>query len=590
VQVDSVKYYSCGTGTVDDDSMLVYFDQAIDDDHSATAACSAFSVIGLGSIQNATLRTGSTVDDNILVIDMTGTDEVLSHDRTRLVLVPNAIRTLSGGSSVTDTTSVQTFNVYNKRLAATYQTIQQAIANAQSNDTIAITDAGFYSDTLSFSNAPLIVGIGAQRPVIKYNGSGMDNHDAWQGHDLMVYHSRWMQAGPVFRNICWDGVSANNDTASTFAFLGSGNVESCSLKSAYIYFHSAGVSVVKDCDISGKGFKWANGQSSSKVVHNLFHNITAPSGYGALLAYSAKNTRIERNEFRNNTGVALYLRAADNNTIANNLIHNNSGQAVFQYSTIDADLPVWNRYINNTICNNSGGGLELDSMCLVVNNIVYNNSSWDIKKNTKAQVSATMIKYNLADTTGSGLDGLISGVTNIVDTTNPLFVSSTDFHLQSSSPCVNFTDFNADSAQYYGVTVDLEGNTRPLPSGTNLDAGAFEQGGGSPKAVTQPLLVLAGGGEQQLIRGVQPNPFKMTTEISYRVISTDNFKVPTRVAVFDIYGNLVRRLVDECLPAGDYRAIWDGKNKAGKIVGNGIYYCKIQTGEKSESIRVMVIR
>jgi parallel beta-helix repeat protein len=571
---------------MDDDSMLVYFDKAIDDDHSATAACSAFSVLGLGSLQNATLRTGSVVDDNILVIDMTGTDEVLSHDRTRLVLVPNAIRTLSGGSSVTDTITVQTFNVYNKRLAAAYQTIQQTIPTALSSDTITVTDAGYYTDTLHFNTAPLVVGVGARQPVIKYNGTGMDNFSAWMGHDLMVFYSQYMATGPVFRNLCWDGVSENGDTASTFAFLGSGNVESCSLRCAYIYFHSAGVSVVRDCDISIRGFKWANGQSASKVCHNLFHDITASSGSGALMVYGGKNTRIERNIIRNINGTAVYLRGADNNTFSNNLVVNNSGRAVFQYSTIDADLPTGNRYINNTICNNTGGGLELDSMCLVVNNIIYNNGSWNIKKNSKAQVSSSMIKYNLADTTGSGLDGLISGTINIVDTTNPQFVSSSDFHLSSSSSCIGFSNFTADSAQAYGVTVDLGGASRPY--GTYLDAGAYEYSQ-APK-MAQPLTVLVGRGEQKLIRKVQPNPFKMTTEISCRVISEGNFKVSTQVAVFDIYGNLVKRLFDAPQANGEFTVVWDGRNSGGKMVENGVYYCELKAGEKKEMVRMMLVR
>jgi parallel beta-helix repeat protein len=366
------------------------------------------------------------------------------------------------------------------------------------------------------------------------------------------------------------------------------------LKSGYIYFHSAGVSVVKDCDISGKGFNWANGQSSSKVVHNLFHNIVAPSGYGALLAYSAKNTRIERNEFRNNTGVALYLRAADNNTIANNLIHNNSGQAVFQYSTINADLPVWNRYINNTICNNSGGGLELDSMCLVVNNIVYNNSSWDIKKNTKAQVSATMIKYNLADTTGSGLGSLISGTTNIVDTTNPQFVSSTDFHLQAGSPCVDFTDFDSDSAQTYGVTVDLEGNTRPLPSGTNLDAGAFEQGGGSPKATDKPAMAFIPVKVEKTgaLVHIEPNPFIHSTEVRFVVPLKDgNSTSLVRLRIFNLHGNPVRTLIrDKIVVNGQYYVRWDGSDDYGQNVGNGLYLYRYETGQIVETGHIMIVK
>ena len=51
---------------------------------------------------------------------------------------------------------------------------------------------------------------------------------------------------------------------------------------------------------------------------------------------------------------------------------------------------------------------------------------------------------------------------------DPLFVSSSDFHLTGTSPCVN-------AGTNVGITTDLDGNSRPEPpSGTLYDIGAYE--------------------------------------------------------------------------------------------------------------------
>jgi flagellar hook assembly protein FlgD len=63
-----------------------------------------------------------------------------------------------------------------------------------------------------------------------------------------------------------------------------------------------------------------------------------------------------------------------------------------------------------------------------------------------------------------------------------------------------------------------------------------------------------------------------------------------RLLVFDIYGNLVRTLVDAEQGAGGYTVFWDGRDNAGKAVKNGVYLCEIISGDKHETIRMMLIK
>jgi hypothetical protein len=51
---------------------------------------------------------------------------------------------------------------------------------------------------------------------------------------------------------------------------------------------------------------------------------------------------------------------------------------------------------------------------------------------------------------------------------DPLFLSQTDLHLQPGSACLNAGDNSQAPSQ------DLEGNSRPLPAGSNVDLGCYE--------------------------------------------------------------------------------------------------------------------
>ena len=70
--------------------------------------------------------------------------------------------------------------------------------------------------------------------------------------------------------------------------------------------------------------------------------------------------------------------------------------------------------------------------------------------------------------TGAGFYGTYE---NCIDL-NPVFISSTDFRLQNTSPCIG-----AGVMTYRGQKIpafDFEGNPRPNPTGSNPDLGAFE--------------------------------------------------------------------------------------------------------------------
>lgn len=84
----------------------------------------------------------------------------------------------------------------------------------------------------------------------------------------------------------------------------------------------------------------------------------------------------------------------------------------------------------------------------------------------------------------------------------------------------------------------------------------------------------------------RPNPFGSSTTICYSVKS----RARVLVSVYDIRGALVRRLVDDAVPAGVHRVTWDGRDGRGKGVGSGVYFCRLQAGEFAETKRMVLLR
>jgi hypothetical protein len=70
-----------------------------------------------------------------------------------------------------------------------------------------------------------------------------------------------------------------------------------------------------------------------------------------------------------------------------------------------------------------------------------------------------------------------------------------------------------------------------------------------------------------------PNPFSPATTISLELPSAGR----TRVAVYDIQGRLVKRLLDHWMPAGAHGIAWDGTDDHGRRAAAGVYFSRIES-------------
>ncbi len=81
-----------------------------------------------------------------------------------------------------------------------------------------------------------------------------------------------------------------------------------------------------------------------------------------------------------------------------------------------------------------------------------------------------------------------------------------------------------------------------------------------------------------------PNPFNPTTSISYSVSATSYVVIE----IYDVAGVHVRNLVEGTRDAGEYVADWDGRDDAGRAVGSGVYFYRLD-GVSGVAPRKMVL-
>jgi hypothetical protein len=83
-----------------------------------------------------------------------------------------------------------------------------------------------------------------------------------------------------------------------------------------------------------------------------------------------------------------------------------------------------------------------------------------------------------------------------------------------------------------------------------------------------------------------PNPFYHSTSISYCVLSGEAAK-EVALSVYDVSGNLIKRLTDGIESPGKHTVLWSGENTHGNEAPAGIYLLKLTIGERTVSSKVM---
>jgi hypothetical protein len=72
---------------------------------------------------------------------------------------------------------------------------------------------------------------------------------------------------------------------------------------------------------------------------------------------------------------------------------------------------------------------------------------------------------------------------------------------------------------------------------------------------------------------IAPDPFRYAAVLTFST-SADG---PVELGVYDAQGRLVRWLIDARLPRGRHEAIWNGRDRNGRALPGGTYFCRLRT-------------
>jgi DNA-binding beta-propeller fold protein YncE len=83
-----------------------------------------------------------------------------------------------------------------------------------------------------------------------------------------------------------------------------------------------------------------------------------------------------------------------------------------------------------------------------------------------------------------------------------------------------------------------------------------------------------------------PNPFNPTTTISFTLPK----RTDTELSVYNVRGQLVRRLVQSSLDEGHNEYVWDAKDSNGNMVSSGIYFYRLKVGKKVLTKKMVLLK
>jgi len=92
--------------------------------------------------------------------------------------------------------------------------------------------------------------------------------------------------------------------------------------------------------------------------------------------------------------------------------------------------------------------------------------------------------------------------------------------------------------------------------------------------VTRQVTAAVGSTPDRLVRGLTayPNPFNPQTTLRFELTRSG----PVQADVYDLQGQLVRRILQADLPRGRHDVIWDGRDERGAAAPSGVYFGRVE--------------
>jgi hypothetical protein len=88
------------------------------------------------------------------------------------------------------------------------------------------------------------------------------------------------------------------------------------------------------------------------------------------------------------------------------------------------------------------------------------------------------------------------------------------------------------------------------------------------------------------IRSATPNPFNPVTEIRCELPAAGR----VALAVYDLGGRMVRRLLDETRAAGTFAVLWDGRDDVGRQAPSGVYFARLSADGVETALKLVLAK
>ena len=225
--------------------------------------------------------------------------------------------------------------------------------------------------------------------------------------------------------------------------------------------------------------------------------------------------------------------------------------------------------------------------------IVPGTASLDVSKidpdnvyigNTRDAIRATSTKY--ADITGDGIRDMaamyesltpeqLAAAIRIIEGTG----DGSQIEKKAISDGPIGLHFEADGVDYLVPDIYALGEPRELPIFT-IDDGPITHPGGDPEFERATTAKVTG------LTSIHPNPFNPQTTVDFSLANSGR----VRIAVYDVRGSLVHRLVDETMPAGSHQARWNGTDEKGLPASSGVYFVRMIAGSYQEVRKIVMLK
>ena len=83
-----------------------------------------------------------------------------------------------------------------------------------------------------------------------------------------------------------------------------------------------------------------------------------------------------------------------------------------------------------------------------------------------------------------------------------------------------------------------------------------------------------------------PNPFNPRTTLHVQLPTSG----PASLTLYNLSGQVVRRLMEGWLDAGVYAYEWDGRDEQGRPVGSGVFIYRLRAGDQTLVGKVTLLR